>query len=182
MQFAEALERTTGGMIRTGRVSSTNAQRHTAQVQFFEDDGMVTYDLPVLVTRPGDYSLPAVNTPVVCLLPPGAEGVGFVLGAYYTDEDPPPTSDAGARAVAGDDVRLGSANAEGAVALAPAVNEAFQQLREHFQAVESVLTGPTINEPGSGAPSALQIALRAAIAASEYPAPADVGAEKVKAE
>ena len=90
------------GQIRIGRVLSVDANRHTAQVQFFELDGFVSWDFPVLVTRPGDYSLPAQNTPVLCLIVDGRLGVGYVLGAIYTDSDSPPLNDDGQRSIVGD--------------------------------------------------------------------------------
>jgi phage baseplate assembly protein gpV len=169
------------GEIRVGRISSTDAKRHTAQVQLFEVDGLITWDLQVLVTRPGDYSLPAPNTPVLCLMLDHAAGVGFVLGAIYTESDAAPTDDSARRVVAGDDVRLGAFDASDKVALAPAVKGNFDDLKTHFTAVEAVITGPPINEPGNGAPSAFQTALAAAIGASSYPTPADPAAEKVRA-
>ncbi len=174
------------GEIRTGRVSSTDAKRHTAQVKFTEIDGFVSYDLQVLVTRPGDYSLPAVDAPVLCLFldaPVGGDtaGTGYVLGAIYTESDAAPTDDSARRVVAGDDVRLGAFDAGSKVALAPKCKGNFDDLKTHFSAVEGVITGPPINEPGNGAPSALQAALAAAIGAAAYPTPADPAASKVSA-
>jgi phage protein U len=78
-----------GGQFRVGRVSSVDASRHSAQVQFFEGDGFVSWDMAVVVNRGGDYWLPTKDTPVLCLLVEGRLGVGFVLGAIYTDSDAP---------------------------------------------------------------------------------------------
>jgi hypothetical protein len=103
--------------IRHGRVQSVDAKRHTARVEFFEIDGAVSWDLQVLVTRPGDYSLPAVGTPVLCAILDGSSGVGYVLGAIYTESDEAPLDDEGARSLAGDDVRLGDPEAEKPVGL-----------------------------------------------------------------
>ena len=180
------------GQFRMGRVSSVGSSRHTVQVEFFEIDGAVSYDLQVLATRPGDYSIPAENTPVLCVLLEGAHGegrqlTGFVLGAFYTESDEPPLDDEAARAVAGDDLRLGDPDAEDPVALAPTVNDNFEALKQHFTAIEAIITGPTINEAGNGAPSAFQVALAAAIntpfplPSNSYPDPEDVSAEQVKA-
>jgi phage baseplate assembly protein V len=94
------------GQVRVGRVVSVDAARHTAQVKFEEIDGFTSQDLQVLVTRPGDYSLPEANTPVVCLILDGDLGVGFVLGAIYTESDEAPIDDDGAREIAGADVRI----------------------------------------------------------------------------
>ena len=175
-------DRLVGQLVRVGRVSSVNADNHTAKVEFADDgDDQVSHDLAVLVTRPGDYSLPAAGSLVACILIPGASGDGFILGALYSDSDAPPTSDAGARVVAGDDVRLGGEGAVDKVALAPVVNDNFNAIKQHFQVVEQIITGPPINEAGNGAPSSFQAALAAAIAGAAYPTPDDVDAEKVSA-
>lgn len=169
------------GQVRLGRVSSVDKSRHSAQVQFEEIDGFVSYDLQVLVTRPGDYSLPAKDTPVLCLLLDGRLGAGFILGAIYTDNDAAPLNDDGQRAVASDDLRLGAPDASDKVALAPKCKDNFDKLKQHFQVLEQIITGPPINEAGNGAPSSFQAALAAAIAGSAYPDPQDPAAEKVKA-
>jgi phage baseplate assembly protein gpV len=174
-----------GADIRVGRVSSTNADKHTAQVKFFEIDSWISYDLQVLVTRPGDYSLPDDDAPVLCLMfdghQQGIAGVGVVVGALYTDSDAPPLSDKGKRSIVSDDLRLGAADASDKVALAPKVKSNFDDLKTHFQAVEAVISGAPIPEPGNGANSAFQAALSAAIAAQAYPTPQDPAAEKVSA-
>jgi hypothetical protein len=67
------------------------------------------------------------------------------------------------------------------VAIAEKVLAEFQKLQTHFAAIEAVLTGAPINEPGSGSPSALQAALAIAIApANLYPAPSSVASANVK--
>lgn len=68
-----------------------------------------------------------------------------------------------------------------AVALATKVNQDLQDLKTHFAAVEGVLTGPPIPEPGSGANSALQAALAGAISGAPYPDPDDVSAAQLRA-
>lgn len=171
------------GLIRVGRVSSVDERKHTARVQFTDvpDDPLVSFDFPVLVTRPGDYALPVAGAAVVCLVPPGNAGIGYVVGALYSDADAPPLDDAGQRSVASDDLRLGAPDATDPVALASKVKDDLDALKNHFAALEDVITGPPIDEPGNGAPSALQSALAVAIGAAPYPDPGDVGAEKVKA-
>lgn len=169
------------GQIRLGRVSSVDAKRHTAQVKFSEQDGFTSGDLPVLVTRPGDFSLPAAGTPVLCLIIDGTRGVGYVLGAIYTDSDAAPLDDASKRSMASDDLRLGDPNATDKVSLAPKCKKNFDDLQKHFAAIEAVLTGAPISEAGNAAPSSLQKALAAAINSNSYPTPADPAAEKVSA-
>lgn len=175
------LERALANLVRVGRVSSVDDAAHTVDVELPEIDGIVTPALPVLVTRPGDYSLPPVGALVVCLMIPGESGIGYVLGTIYSASDVAPLSDSGQRSIAGDDLRLGSPTATDPVALAPKVKGDFNDLKNHFSAVEGVITGPPIPEPGMGAPSALQAALAAAIGATPYPTPVDPAAAKVKA-
>lgn len=78
-----------------GSVSSVNPKKATARVYFPDDDGMVSYDLQVLQpTSFGnkDYSMPDVGADVVCgFLSSGSEE-GFILGAVYSDGNPPPES------------------------------------------------------------------------------------------
>lgn len=169
------------GQIRVGRVSSVDTKRHTAQVEFTEQDGFVSWDLQVLVTRPGDYSLPAKDAPVLCLLIDGRLGAGFVLGAIYTESDAAPLNDAGQRAVVCDDLRLGASDASDKVALAPKCNDNDTALWTILNSVCGA-SAPVVDEPGNGAPSALQVAFKTAIAAQQTAGkmpPADVSAEKV---
>jgi hypothetical protein len=73
---------------RVGRVSSVDASKAALGAgQFFEGDGFVSWDMQVLVNRGGDYRLPTKDTPVLCVLVDGRLGVGFVLGAIYTESD-----------------------------------------------------------------------------------------------
>ena len=108
-------------LLRFGRVSSVNASRHTGQVEFTEGEpeggSMVSWDLPVLASRAGDYALPAAGDQVACLLDDGPGGIGVILGVVYSDADAPPLSDAGQRSIASDDLRLGDPEADTAVGL-----------------------------------------------------------------
>ncbi len=169
------------GQVRVGRVSAVGKSRHTVEVKFEEVDGFVSWDLHVLARNPGDYALPAADTPVLCLLLEGRLGVGFVLGCIYTEDDVPPLDDEGMRSIAGDDLRLGDPEAEDKVALAPKCKGNFDDIKSHFDAVWAVLTGPVINEAGMGGPSSLQAALKGAINGSPYPTPDDPAAENVSA-
>jgi phage baseplate assembly protein gpV len=132
------------GQIRVGRVSSVDETRHTAQVQFFEIDGFVSFDLQVLVTRPGDYSLPEADTPVLCLLLDGRLGVGYVLGCIYTESDEAPLDDASKRSIAGDDIRLGAHDADKKIALATKVKEELDKIKSELNKIVTTLgTGST---------------------------------------
>ena len=66
------------------------------------------------------------------------------------------------------------------MALASLVKNELTRIQTHFAAVEAVITGVPIPEPGSGAPSAFQTALKAAITSSAYPSPNDVKSATVK--
>ena len=83
-------------LIRIGRITSVDEKKHTARVQFTDRDEMVSWDLPVLVPStvdPQDYGLPVENTDVVCVFLPNGQQQGFIIGAFYTDENPPPITD-----------------------------------------------------------------------------------------
>lgn len=79
------------------------------------------------------------------------------------------------------DIELGSSVSD-YVALAQAVLDELEALNTHLTAIEAVISGEPIAEPGLGAPSALQTALAAAITGSPLPTPGSVAASKVKAE
>lgn len=127
------------GQIRVGRVSSVDAKRHSAQVQFEEMDGFVSWDLQVLRGFAADYCLPAQNTPVLCLLLEGRLGVGYVLGAIYTENDAAPLDDAGKRSVAGDDLRLGDPAATDKVALSPKVKSELDKIKAELDKIATTL-------------------------------------------
>lgn len=79
-------------------------------------------------------------------------------------------------------IAIGDVSGNDFVALAQKVLDNFNSLKTHFDAIETVLTGTVINEAGSGAPSALQAALKLAITPGNvYPTPVSVAATQVKA-
>lgn len=80
--------------IRVGEVSSIDPARHTARVAFPDDDGAVSYDLPVLCRNSlenSDYAMPDVGEDVLCVFLPGGAEDGFILGSFYAGEVMPPT-------------------------------------------------------------------------------------------
>lgn len=87
----------TAEILKHGVISSVNPSKATARVTFADRDNLVSYDLPVLQHNSGSvkfYSMPSVGQPVLCLfLGTGMEN-GFIVGSFYTDENPPPTTDA----------------------------------------------------------------------------------------
>jgi hypothetical protein len=127
------------GQVRTGRVSAVGKTRHTVEVEFFEGDGFVSWDLHVLVPMPGDYRLPPKDTPVLCLLVEGRLGVGYVLGCLYTDADEAPLDDDGQRSIAGDDIRLGDPEASDKVALAPATKDEIQKAVDYAEGIATAI-------------------------------------------
>jgi len=173
-------------MHRVGIVASVDENEHLVRVTFPERDGDAgedpeSFDMQMAVQHAGDYSLPAVGAQVLCAIDDGPEGLGYVLGVIYKKGDAQKAGTKNDRVVAGDSVRLGSHEAEDPVALATKVKDELDALKQHFDTVEAILTGPAINEAGNGAPSSLQLALKLAIQGAPYPDPGDVGADLVVA-
>jgi hypothetical protein len=168
------------GQIRTGRVSAVGKTRHTVEVEFFEGDGFVSWDLHVLVTRPGDYSLPPKDTPVLCLLIEGRLGVGYVLGAIYTDADAAPLDDDGKRSIAGDDIRIGDPDAEDKVALAPAVKDEIQKVLDFAKGINDALNNAAPFTPQDGG-AGIFGAVRALLLTNVAPTLEEPAAESVSA-
>jgi hypothetical protein len=72
--------------------------------------------------------------------------------------------------MASDAVKIGSASATEAIPLGTALNNKLTQILTYLTALNAVLTGPPIAEPGNGAPSALKTALGLAVATTPLPA------------
>ncbi len=93
-------------MLRVGRVSSVNGTNCTARVTFPDKEGLVSAELPVLqigsLSTMG-YWVPEVDTQVLCAFLPNPSGkginTGFILGAFYSTENPPPESDPAVRSI-----------------------------------------------------------------------------------
>lgn len=83
-------------LIRVGTVSSINAENATARVQFKDRNGVVSYDLRVLVKNSlsqKDYWMPDVSEQVLCLfLPIGIER-GYIVGSFYSTVTTPPATE-----------------------------------------------------------------------------------------
>lgn len=89
-------------LIRVGKVSSVDYEKATARVVFFDDDDIVSYDLPVLqknAFKNKDYCMPDVDECVVCLFLPSGVATGFILGSVYTGNVAPPEKMADIRTV-----------------------------------------------------------------------------------
>lgn len=102
MLFKESRQEWLNSLIKIGEVSSVNASQGTARVVFDDEDGVVSYDLPVLQTntfRNKDYSMPDVGEDVLCLFLPSGPEEGFILGSFYAGEIKLPEADANKRTI-----------------------------------------------------------------------------------
>ncbi|MBR1494884.1 MAG: phage baseplate assembly protein V [Acidaminococcaceae bacterium] len=98
-------------IFRIGRVSSVNAANCTARVTFPDKDdtagkGLVSQELPIIVVGSHGtlgYWVPEVDTQVLCCFLPNPAGTGmnegFILGAFYSVEDPPEDQDENVRSI-----------------------------------------------------------------------------------
>lgn len=93
-------------IIRIGMVSSIDVNTNTARVAFSDKDDLVSGNL-MIVNRGSmvdkDYWIPDIDEQVLCLMQPNASGKGlndgFILGSFFSAEDPPQESSADVRAV-----------------------------------------------------------------------------------
>lgn len=93
-------------IIRIGRVSSIDVNTNTARVAFSDKDDLVSGNL-MIVNRGSmvdkDYWVPDIDEQVLCLMQPNASGKGlndgFILGSFFSAEDPQQESSADVRAV-----------------------------------------------------------------------------------
>ncbi len=82
-------------LLRTGKVSSINYKKLTARVEFHDAPGNISRELQVLVPHTGkekEYSMPSIGEDVVCIFFEDAPTRGFILGAYYTEQNLPTES------------------------------------------------------------------------------------------
>ena len=83
-------------MIKVGKVVAIDEKTCKVRVQLLDNDGVITYWLPVVVNKSKDdkfYWLPDVDEEVlVAFLDNGIEQ-GFVLGAVYNEKDKTPIQD-----------------------------------------------------------------------------------------
>lgn len=93
-------------IIRIGRVSSIDVNTNTARVAFSDKDDLVSGNL-MIVNRGSmvdkDYWIPDIDEQVLCLMLPNKSGQGlnegFILGSFFSAEDPQQESSADVRAV-----------------------------------------------------------------------------------
>lgn len=89
-------------LIRVGEVTSVNPAAMTARVTFDDDDGITSYDLPILqrnTLNNHDHCCVDVGEDVLCLFLPTGIEEGFILGSFYAGEVVPPSSSKDVRMV-----------------------------------------------------------------------------------
>ena len=93
-------------IFRIGKVSSVNGAACTVRVTFPDKDDMVSAELPIVVVGSHGtkgYWVPEVDTQVLCCFLPNPSGRGpndgFVLGGFYSTEDPPEESNPKVRCI-----------------------------------------------------------------------------------
>ena len=82
-------------LIKVGEVSSIDPTTGTARVVFDDEDGTVSYDLPILqrnTYKTKDFHSVTVGEDVLCLFLPTGPEEGFILGSFYAGEITPPES------------------------------------------------------------------------------------------
>lgn len=92
-------------MVREGEISAIFPEKGTVRVKF-DDDGTVSYELPIIfrgVIGTKDYWMPDIGEQVVCLFLPNGNARGFVIGAVYSNVNPPPVTDKNKRHVSFED-------------------------------------------------------------------------------
>jgi phage baseplate assembly protein V len=83
-------------LVAIGKVVAVDEKTAKVRVELGEKDKVVTYWLPVLTQKTEldkEYWMPDVDELVVCIFTPPSFERGFVVGSYYTAEDPPPVTD-----------------------------------------------------------------------------------------
>ena len=89
-----------------GQVSSYGSTPGTVIVRRPDKDDRTTAELAVMsrcTKETKDYWMPAIDEQVLCVLLPNTSGKGpgegFVIGAFYSEEDPPKESDPNVRSI-----------------------------------------------------------------------------------
>jgi len=89
-------------IIRVGEVTSVNPATMTARVTFDDDDGVTSFDLPILqrnTIKNRDHCCVDVGEDVLCLFLPTGIEEGFILGSFYAGEVMPPSNSRDVRMV-----------------------------------------------------------------------------------
>lgn len=89
-------------IIRVGEVTSVNPAAMTARVTFDDDDGVTSFDMPILqrnTLKNRDHCCVDVGEDVLCLFLPTGIEEGFILGSFYAGEVTPPSDNRDVRMV-----------------------------------------------------------------------------------
>lgn len=93
-------------LIKIGEVSSIDPAKCTARVVFDDEDGLVSYDLPVLqrnTLKNHDFAMPDVGEDTIVLFFGEGQEDGVIIGSIYAGEVTPPESTENRRTVVFDD-------------------------------------------------------------------------------
>jgi phage baseplate assembly protein V len=93
-------------LIKLGEISSIDPGRGTARVVFDDEDGLVSYDLPVLqrnTLKNHDFAMPDIGEDAIVLFFGEGQEDGVILGSIYAGEVTPPESTEDRRTVVFDD-------------------------------------------------------------------------------
>ena len=93
-------------LIKIGEVSSIDPAKCTARVVFDDEDGLVSYDLPVLqrnTLKNHDFAMPDVGEDTIVLFIGEGQEDGVIIGSIYAGEVTPPESTENRRTVVFDD-------------------------------------------------------------------------------
>lgn len=97
-------------LIRIGEVTAIDVANVTCRVTFDDDDGITSFDLPVIqrnTLKNHDYAMPDIGEDVICIFLGSGMEEGFVLGSIYAGEVTPPESNGDKRTVVfADDTRV----------------------------------------------------------------------------
>jgi len=87
-------------IFRIGKVSDVNGAKCAVRVTFPDKDDLVSAELPIVVVgsyKTKGYWVPEVGMQVLCCFLPNPSGRGmndgFVIGGFYSTEDPPEETD-----------------------------------------------------------------------------------------
>jgi phage baseplate assembly protein V len=93
-------------LIKLGEISSIDPGRGTARVVFDDEDGLVSYDLPVLqrnTLKNHDFVMPDIGEDAIVLFFGEGQEDGVIIGSIYAGEVTPPESTENRRTVVFDD-------------------------------------------------------------------------------
>jgi phage baseplate assembly protein V len=93
-------------LIKLGEISSIDPGRGTARVVFDDEDGLVSYDLPVLqrnTLKNHDFAMPDIGEDAIVLFFGEGQEDGVIIGSIYAGEVTPPESTENRRTVVFDD-------------------------------------------------------------------------------